>query len=183
MKRIALLTIFCPLFTFGQKINEDTLSFFYSDIVAVDSIPAQVLQSRARLFLTENFKSAKDVIQIDDKDGGIIVGKGSFIPVFKSTGLGSALTSRGFVKFYLKLQFKDGKFKYTFSDFVHVSDDGESTYGGSLANKKPQCGYFGLARPYWHQIKSYTDTNVIDLIDRLIRTMRSSELNGKSNSF
>lgn len=180
MKLLAFFLLASPAFGFCQSSNVDTLSFIYAGVVGVDSVAANVLQSRARLFVAENFRSAKDVIQLDDADAGIVVIKGNLIPVVKVPILGR--TEYGYVHFTAKIQVKEGKYRYTFSDFWHEAHEKRYGTGGDLTRKKPECGTFGMSLGYWRQIKAYTNNDVKDLIWMLEKSMRSSEL-AKKESF
>lgn len=48
----------------------------FSEVVPLDSVSETELYLRAKMFFVNYFKSAKDVIQFDDKDASIVVGQG-----------------------------------------------------------------------------------------------------------
>lgn len=169
---------FAPLLSFAQSKN-DTISFNYTGVEAVDSVPARILYSRAKLFAAENFKSAKDVIQMDDSEAGLLLMKGNIIPVIKGALIGNF--EAGFVHFTMKVQVKDGKYKYTLSDFEHENFGNYRSNGGSLTNRKPACGTFYLTKNYWHQIKEQTDMHAQALIDALKSRMVSQEISKKDD--
>lgn len=121
---------------------------------------------------------------MDDADGGVIIVKAILVPVVSMGILGRKEV--GIVHFILKLQFKDGKYKYTFSDFVHEGDGTDHMshmIGGSLLNKKPDCGTMYLTMGYWRQIKEYTDRSVAELISKLSRTMTDTQISSKQDAF
>jgi hypothetical protein len=64
----------------GSLISIPFMSFSQTNFKwdAVDSVPKSKAQiySETKLFISETWRSAKDVIQNDDKDGGIILVKG-----------------------------------------------------------------------------------------------------------
>lgn len=171
--KYALFALFLPIFAVGQKINPDTLSFNYTGVVQADSMSAKSLQSRAKLFVAEAFKSAKDVTQMDDPDGGIIMVKGTMAPVIKAPLLGHI--EYGYVSFTIKIQVKDGRYKYTFSDFYHEAHEQNKGSGGSLTNHKPACGTFIMTMGYWRQIKAYTNGQVIEQIAHLQEKMKGGK--------
>ena len=180
MKKIVFLLLL-PTITFGQEIDVDTLQFVYTGVETVDSVAGKTLQSRAKLFIAENFKSAKDVLQLDDAEAGVIAkAKGNIIPVIKILILGHE--AYGYVNFTCKIQVKDGKYKYTFSDFVHQGS-GDIHAGGPLTNKRPVCGIFLMSEGYWRQVQDYTNKDVIAFINQLKSKMRSSEINPKKDDF
>jgi|GEM_PF-2209391 hypothetical protein len=178
---IALFTSVPPA-CFAQKENIDTVQFNYSSVVLVDSVPGRVLQARARLFLSQNFKSAKDAtIQLDDPEGGVIVVKAMIVPAVKSLILGSI--GYGHVHFTLELRFKDGKFKYTFSDFFHRGDGNNIWDGGPLSNPKPKCGSFHMSEGTWRKVKEYTNVDALSFIDRLTAQIKNSSVGVKKDDF
>lgn len=175
-----LLALLLPISAMCQKIDADTLSFNYTGVVQVDSIPAKTLQSRAKLFIAESFKSAKDVIQLDDADAGVIVVKGNIAPVIKVPIIGRM--QYGWVHFTAKIQVKDGKYKYTFSEFDHESHETNQGSGGDLGRKKPACGTFTMSEGQWRQIKGYANDRAIALAGQLEKSMRSAKI-GKKDEF
>lgn len=87
---------------------------FYSEVVSLtDSVKSELLFIRAKKSLTEIFKSAKDVIQMEDSNAGIIVAKG-----FISTGHNPYVRFPK-VWFKLKIEIKDNRYKYTLTDVVY----------------------------------------------------------------
>lgn len=60
----------------GKMPFNDEGQVVFSKVVHVEGKDKAQLYSMARLLITEMFKSAKDVIQLEDKDGGVIVAKG-----------------------------------------------------------------------------------------------------------
>ncbi|MEZ5520682.1 MAG: DUF4468 domain-containing protein [Dokdonella sp.] len=48
----------------------------YSSIVSVEGNTKDELYARARLWLPEAFKDSRDAIQVDDKENGLLLGKG-----------------------------------------------------------------------------------------------------------
>lgn len=97
----------------------------YTEVVAVDStMSSKELFSKALNFITLNFKSANDVIQLKDEDNGKIICKGNtrFInnrPEYVD----------GVINFTLQISVKKGKYKYDFSNFVHEAFDRPYSFG------------------------------------------------------
>ncbi|RZK27684.1 MAG: DUF4468 domain-containing protein, partial [Hymenobacter sp.] len=90
----------------------------YTDVVQVDGVSQAELFKRGKIWLVSTFKSAKDVIQAEDKDAGIIVGKAYSVINIQS---GKFIVPAKL--FYtLKLNFKDGKYKYELTDFYFENE-------------------------------------------------------------
>lgn len=129
-----IIVIFAfPLAGNGQSIEKDaTNKYTCSAVVQIDSVKSGVLFSRAMEWISMNYKSAQDVIQYSDQATGKIICKGNF-----KVGL---YMKEGWVEHTLVLEFKDGRFRYTYTDFVYfsagsgrVSFDGNNMMGRKKA--------------------------------------------------
>lgn len=72
----------------------------FSEVVPVEGVTADQLYTRAKMAVAEMFKSAKDVIQLDDKENGVIIVKGS-----------NNYDPDVYSHFTLKVYIKDNKYK------------------------------------------------------------------------
>jgi Domain of unknown function (DUF4468) with TBP-like fold len=89
-----------------------------------DSITISELMSRARLYFAEKYRSAKDVIQLDDINSGIIVGK-----AFSKTGFNTHFT--------VKIECKPGRYRYTIYDvYVVGGNNAANLYGTEIPAEK-----------------------------------------------
>ena len=115
MKKIIILIILCPIFLNAQIISifpkNESGEIVFSEIIKSDSTPKGILYIRAKSFFANSFKSANDVIQLDDKETGIVIGKGNT----KLTGTSYTL------HFSLKISCKDNKFKYELYNFTFTT--------------------------------------------------------------
>lgn len=57
----------------------------YTGIIQVDSTDKSKLYNKVKKWFVEQYKSAKDVIQLDDKENGEVIGKGYFGTVWQVT--------------------------------------------------------------------------------------------------
>ncbi|NBW38841.1 MAG: DUF4468 domain-containing protein [Cytophagia bacterium] len=96
-----------PLPIIDEKIN-------FSEIVVVDSASQDELYTKAKIWLAEKFISANDVIQFDDKENGIVIGKGAIRT--KENGMAALIKNW---RFTVKIQVKDGKYKVNFYDIIY----------------------------------------------------------------
>jgi hypothetical protein len=162
--KITLLFFLIGINAFPQKetlpINKETKLIEFSDLVFVDSALTQnELYLRAKEWMARNFKSAKDVIQMEDKEAGIIIGKGYF-----SLREGKSCK----IYFTLKIQVKNNRYKYWFSDFYHDCSPFVGYDGGPLEHEKPDCGFWMMAKREWIEIiPNLTDQNVKLMIQSL----------------
>ena len=141
MKKIKQL-FFCSVFTllsvsiaFGQNetptlpIDSVTGKITYSEVVAMtDSVSKNELFGRAKTCFVNLFKNSNKVIQNEDKENGIIIGKGNQRFYVKLLGMNS---DAGLMEFTLTIATKDGKYKYVITDF-YLSEAGHKMEDGKL---------------------------------------------------
>ena len=110
--KILLISLFLfPLFAASQILHEKDGEVMYTEVINVDSaISKTELFNRAKVWFSTEYKSGKDVIQVEDKDAGMIVGKGIFkAPLNFGFLVGTKIVN---VSHTVKLLFKDGKYRY-----------------------------------------------------------------------
>ena len=98
-------------------------------IANVPGLSKNQLFDKSKIWLAENFVSSQDVIQYENKEDGIIVGKGS-IPHYRTTLIGPVRV--GNLGFTLVINTKDNKIRVTIKD-IHVMN---FTYGRETPLKR-----------------------------------------------
>lgn len=77
--KLLLCLLFAPFFSFAQnKLPEKDGKVIYEEVDSMPGIEKDELYSRSKIWLVNTFKSAKDVVQLDDKQSGQLIGKGNF---------------------------------------------------------------------------------------------------------
>ncbi len=116
MKRLLII----PLLLFVTIIKGQDSAIV---LTAIDSIPAKqsVLFTRAQLWVNDNFKSAKNVTQIADKEAGVLTGDGNLDIQTHYTGMGMNALSPDVIKFSFKILVRDGKYRYEFTNISSES--------------------------------------------------------------
>lgn len=131
MKRVILLILLSiPFLAFTQQrekfdhvnpIYHEVLPIVdgvitFSEVVQVDSLSKDEIFIRANSWIVKTFKSAKDVIQLNDKDAGKIICK----------TLTSATIGKGFNKitmdpvfFLITIEVRPGRYRIMASEFIH----------------------------------------------------------------
>ncbi|HAN19607.1 MAG: hypothetical protein A2X13_14795 [Bacteroidetes bacterium GWC2_33_15] len=89
----------------------------FEDIIKVDSLSKDEIYDLARIWFTETFVSANNVLQIQDKEAGQLIGRGS-IGYTSATFMANEAVN-GNISFLVKIFVKDGRFKYIITDFNH----------------------------------------------------------------
>jgi hypothetical protein len=87
---------------------------FYQDVVNVDGATISDMFLKAKTWAAETFVDSKEVIQVEDKEAGLLVLKG----VIKSSGHNAAVRDAKHW-FQLKIDFKDGKYRYTLNEIQY----------------------------------------------------------------
>lgn len=114
-----LITILLFVFvTFSQELK-------YSETISIEITKSESFD-RAKLWLAETYKNSKEVIQHEDKDNGVILGRGAsrYIPGYLDKNFKYFTAMKfynGFVYYTVKLSFADGKYKVEFYNFKHVA--------------------------------------------------------------
>ena len=118
-----LLTTFLIIFFIGAfaqtpnlPIDSITNLITYTEVVKADSNQAE-LYSRAREWFAKAYKSSTNVIQMDDKENGKIIGKALMQVYFHS--LGSDHES-GYINYTILVYLKDKRYKYEINNFYHT---------------------------------------------------------------
>jgi hypothetical protein len=110
-KLIFIIYCFFPALCFSQE---------YSEVVQIEGKTAQQLYTTAREWFAKTFVSANDVIQMEDPVSGKIIGKGSN-HITESYVVGKGITVMHtkidwYPNFTLKIEVKDGRYKYELTD-------------------------------------------------------------------
>ena len=96
----------------------------YMEIINVDSINKDMLFKNAKTFLVDAFKSAKDVIQYEDKAEGKIMGKGNLSVIGNQNKImGQSWERKITAYFSFEISCKDNKYKYRIYDLTFESFD------------------------------------------------------------
>ena len=112
--------LFISLSLVGEAQKNEPIS--YTEVVTIDSVSKDELYIRARNWVNDAFRSAKDVIQISDKETGELAGKGLLYARGELKWL-ATYPFKGMINFSFKILLKDGKYKYEFSDFNNTDCD------------------------------------------------------------
>lgn len=114
MKKILLLSaFFISLKSFTQDLKIDSTGKYSASAVVEVSATKDELFNRAKQWIALRYTSANNVIQLSDKENGEIICKGNFAV--------NLFMKQGWIKHTLILEFKDNKFRYTFTDLSYFS--------------------------------------------------------------
>jgi len=89
----------------------------YTAVIQVDDARKDELYSRAKKWFAIMYKSANDVIQLDDKENGEIIGKGKFSITYYARD--------PVIHHTITLSVKDGRFRYSITDLIYSDAQGD----------------------------------------------------------
>ncbi|MBC8397472.1 MAG: DUF4468 domain-containing protein [Flavobacteriales bacterium] len=172
MKTILLSSfIMLSSIVFAQEfpINEKTGKVSYEGIIKVEGASTTDLYIKANEWFALAFNSANNVIQMQDKDAGKIIGKGLF-QVAKSG------YPNGVFDFTIKFTAKEGRYMYVITDISHDKRGSDlNGSGGAIENDKPACGSMNMGKKHWEKLKEKARIELTTLSDELIKYMSANK--------
>lgn len=120
MNKLLLAVLFMPIlqvYSQGLPVSE-TGKVIYTEVVN-SSVDKAQLFIRAKSWIARRFVSANDVIQMEDQDAGIIIGKGVAVLPIETSFNGQDFVSEIDCYFLLKLDFKNLKYRYQITDITY----------------------------------------------------------------
>lgn len=165
MKKYFLLILsiaICGLsFSQDLPVDVETKKVTFTNVVDVSGATKDVLYTRAK-----NLNMLRDNIKVDNKAEGTYSYKGQINVNYPAPQVG--MKHAGKVNYAVTIFVKDGKYKYTITDFVHSSDKGN---GGKLEGKLPECNKYVLTLSGWNTIKSQTNESMEKLVSSIKANM------------
>ena len=127
MKLKALLFLLCivsPFLTSAQtdelKVDENGRVYF-EEVVDAETVTKNELYSRAKEWFFNTYKSAEDVLELEDKEAGKLIGKAfNTIPIKTAFGISNTR-----MWYTIKLYFKEGRYKMVLSEIYYQSEPSE----------------------------------------------------------
>lgn len=154
-------------------IDSNTGKITYSEVIKIDSANSQELYVLANAWFAHSFVSAQNVIQLDDKEAGKIIGKGYFEVsdnVINPTMMTVHIS--GTVSFTIEVQTKDERYKYIFTDFVfRLLGQQENDLRSSTLSTSGT--YKNKMNMRWFELRQNTDGKILNIIDNLKQAMAS----------
>lgn len=156
----------------------------FSEVALVQNVKAEELFKRAKEWLVTTLLTSNEVLQVVDKENGILIGKGSII--YKPDTFMGKATLTGSIRFIIKILVKDGKYKYTFTDFTHTgtsvtvkniwhgaNEPYQLSYG-LLTNSEKAPDGMEYRTSVWEHMKEVSSETARNMIDSLTAHMQKS---------
>jgi hypothetical protein len=124
MKKLILLISLglISLASWGQSMPKNTNGKIeYTEVIEIPNTSQKELYNRAKKWFVKTYKSPKDVIQVDTEDG--ISGFGALEILIKNAIAGSTING----KYSIQVDFKDNKFRYSFTNIYYLLSGAEFT--------------------------------------------------------
>jgi exonuclease I len=175
MKKIAVIALFC--FTsvlakaqYKPDIVTNGTPLTFTGVIKVDStLKKSDLYSKGLEWFASVFKNTKAVIQMQDRETGIIVGQGAYSVIHPKSGLIREQIQPQ--TFKVQLSFKDGRFKYDFTefddkDYFGIVTDGEVTKWPSFSKS--------VMKRYYKETQDQTKAEAESLIANLTEYFKNN---------
>jgi hypothetical protein len=114
---------------------DDNGNITYTKVVEAEGLKAEEIYTRALNYFTYNYGSGKAVIQTQDKEQGLIVGKGIYAKVHVGASIVTTVVDSWHI---LRVDVKEGKARIlvTLTDY-ELTIISSGTYGGKSLNTVP----------------------------------------------
>ena len=157
-------------------------AIYYEGVVKVDStISRQEIHQAVREWFVSNYVSGKDVLQVDDKEAGKILGKG----IHRYQFINGINISEVALTFVLSVEAKDGKFRYKMYNFTGGNRN-TSMLGGANATSTYAVNYNQCLADYKAGKRTGYNGKIVAGMDyetqRIIEGLEASVKKGKQKS-
>lgn len=181
MKKLFVLLLLTVSIT---AFSQNELSF--SKVIKADStLNKDNLFVSLKSFLSTYYKSSKSVIQMEDKESGIIIGKATSLFDTHSMFLSSY---DGYIDYEIKLQSKDGRVKIELTHFYHHNIEGHAAASnlGVLTDKETYADS-GLSKKYhnkvWAMLKKQAVEISNDLFDSFEKQLKTETTKNSNDNW
>lgn len=173
--------------SFCQQMPLDpaTGKIIYSGVVQMQGYNQKDLYKAARAWVTKAYSSNRILNQFyDDENASILLQ----LYMINYWDFDTSVT--GYIHYTLKIECKDGRYRYTFTDFVHVHPDETNICdGGPLENEKYVCTDYFMSHPllaankkdFWQDIKKNTNEHVLAIITDMQKAIALELKQGDKN--
>jgi hypothetical protein len=152
------------------KDEQGNLNF--NEVVKVDSASKEQLYFRTKEYFANTFKSAKDVIQLDDKESGTMIGK-AWTAIYIRV-MGNPVHVR--MWYSLKIQCKEGRYKAEIYDVSYQGDTGPPGYPNEMFDRKSYFKNNGQPRDVLEKYKTETVKTTNDILNSIQLAMKKSSV-------
>jgi hypothetical protein len=150
----------------GLPIDPTTKLISYEGVVEVPGVSKTDLYRRAYEWVAKTYRSANDVIQMQDKEAGQLVAKGLTRVYTKSIGM---TVDAGVVRHTLTVYVKDGRYKYVLTNLTHEAGSAPNIH--SVGPLESQNLPFGASKKFWADVKQDANRDAYRMVADLQSAM------------
>ncbi len=157
--------------------------YVFEEVVTLDSAYTKAkLYSNARTWFTKNFKSPTDVLQVQDKEAGELVGRGAIKLQREVQRIaGQPIYADGYLWCIMEVWVKDGRYKYNLSRFTYDNlERSTSDYYNPITDAKEFTGKGPMKKTLnsvWKVLQQETEARAEQLIASLKADMVAKQQN------
>lgn len=129
-----------------QPVSKDEMTFSY--VVEAPGYTKGQIYDGARVWVAETFRSAKAVLEYENKEAGTLIGNG--VSMYPCSGIECMGTVDWRMRFTMRVEAKDDKFRLTFSNLELVTPRLDSP----MTSKRQIDGAKGILGGYGDAIKA-----------------------------
>lgn len=176
-----LIFIFCLLLNITVLYSQELR---FEGVVTVDSTKTKKeLFNVAKVWLNETYKSGKAVIQMENEENGIILGKATI--KYKPSFFVSSIPAEGYIDYTIKLSFKEGRYKYEFYNFIHSGTTNQYGQNGTIGIINAGEKYTGSSKTfnksYRNKVNEDTQKEINKIIPSAVISLKEYIANPKNS--
>jgi hypothetical protein len=158
------------------RIDSVSGGMIYTQVVEVEKASGQQLYNKAKLFIQKTFISDSPLIIVDDKESGLLSGKGKLI---SDLSIGNTLLFGEMQMQYemiIEIRVKDGRYRYEISNIEIITQGYRARIDESF-RKNPEASKRKLERALSEkEFKKYTGESnpIIKVINQLKTAMKDT---------
>jgi hypothetical protein len=183
MKNLIIAAFTVSTFILGcapKMIPKSNSSSFEFSLVDTIQGTKNELYVKSYEWIAKTFTSAKDVIQMNDKEAGKIIAKAVIAVPGTKNGYGMTMGD-DYVHYTISIDVKDNRYRCIISDFYHEGGNYSNSHpcsGGSLDNNNSACSTMYMSVNRWNNIKTIVQKDAESNLSALKKYVRT-----KSNDF
>lgn len=167
MKKITLFLLLFSALSVSAQLRERfpfdaSGKIVYSSVIEDEGQSKDELYLKTKYFFVNTFKSANNVIQMDDKEAGILIGKGSQRIMVDLKKVSVPVD----VLFTIQIEIKDGKYQYKIYDITFDNSAGEFA-SEEMFSKENEKEYLKAKKEARAIVDQYRD-KMISVTDNLV---------------
>lgn len=143
----------------AQQVNTED-GYTVSEVIIKDSVPAKDLLARATTWAKKKHPKYEKINAV----GGTTKVELDVDFYIKPKELNPPHDYTGKILMHIKIEIKDGKYKYTINQVKHIADNGKNS-GGDITKDIPECGTMFLPDMTWKKIKGEAVKDVYIVIE------------------